>query len=136
MELVAAEHPLEAGLAATEHPLEATRCRLAADWLDNPQVKHSFVFMRLAADWLGSPLDIDVSTTLQVSVNGSNWHGNASYYIDGEGRGCWNLTFHYKADTSNMKTTLYRQVPDTCTYLCVQSTTSNQWNSMLVLKNA
>ena len=115
------------GLDATENPLEAT---------DHPQVKHNFVLLRLAAAWLDVPLHIDVNTSLQVSVNGSTWHGSAGYFIDGEGRGCWNLTFHYKADTSLMKTTLYRQIRGTSTYLCVESTESNQFNCMLVLKNA
>ena len=130
MDLDAAESPLEAVAADW---LDAARCQLA---LDVGQVKHSFVHMRLAADWLEYPLDIDVNCHLQVSVNGGDWHGSAGYFIDGEGRGCWNSTFHCKADTSKLKTTLYRQIRDTSTYLSIESTVSNQYNCKLVLKNA
>ena len=132
---------MSSNLDAAETPLEAEE----ADWLAparlrlalrQEQVKHSFVHVRLAANWLSSPLHLDVNELLQVSVNGGDWHGTADFYNDGEGRGCWKLTFHYKADTSLMKTTVYHQIRDTSAYLSVESTTSNQWNSMLVLKNA
>ena len=101
------------------------------------QVKYSFVHMRLAADWLEYyRLEIDVNFSLQISVNGGDWHGSAAYFIDGEGRDCWNLAFNWKADTSKMKTTLYRQIRDTCTYLSIESNSSDQYNCMLILKNA
>ena len=138
MNLDAAETPL---LDAAETPLEAD----AAEWLEHArlrlalkqdQVKHNVVHMRLAADWLSYPLHLDVNELLHVSVNGGEWHGTADCFTDGEGRGCWNLTFHYKVDTSLMKTTVYHQIRDTSTYLSVESTASNQWDSMLALKNA
>ena len=130
-------------LDAAETPLEAEE----ADWLaaamlrlsvQRERVKHSFVHVRLAADWLSHPwhLDLDINEFLQISVNGGNWHGTADYYNDVDGRGCWKLTFHYSANTSLMKTTVYKQVQSTCTYLSIESKTSNQWNCMLISKDA
>ena len=132
---------MSSNLDAAETPLEAEE----ADWLAparlrlalrQEQVKHSFVHVRLAGNWLSSPLHLDVNELLQVSVDGGDWHGTADFYNDGEGRGCWTLSFHYKANTTLMKTTVYRQIPGTSTYLAIESATSNQWNSMLVMKNA
>ena len=124
-----------------ESPLEGE----SPDWselarqralLDMQEVKHRFIHMRLAAAWLDAyPLDIDVNKGLQISCDNGDWHGGARYYTDEEGRGIWTLTFHCKADVSRMKTTRYRQVRGTSTYLCVESTTSNQYNCMLVAKN-
>ena len=113
----------------------------APDWLEAARqnllkVKHSFVHMRLAADWLNAyPMDLDVNHALQISVANGNWHGQAAYYTDVEsGLGTWCLTFHHRADTSKMKTVRYRQVRGTGTYLSVESTSSNQYNSMLIVK--
>ena len=130
-------------LDAAETPLEAEE----ADWLaaamercsvQRERVKHSFVHVRLAADWLSHPwhLDLDINEFLQISVNGGNWHGTADYYNDVDGRGCWKLTFHYSANTSLMKTTVYKQIQSTGTYLSIESKTSNQWNCMLISKDA
>ena len=130
-------------LDAAETPLEAEE----ADWLaaamlrldvQRERVKHSFVHVRLAADWLSHPwhLNLDVNELLQVSVDGGDWHGTADFYNDGDGRGCWKLSFHYNADTSLLKTTVYKQIQDTGTYLSIESKKSNQWNSMLILKDA
>ena len=130
MNLDAAETPLEAEEADW---LEAARLRLV---VGRERVKHRFVHVRLAASWLSYPLNIDVNELLQVSVDGGDWHGTADFYKDGEGRGCWTLSFHYKANTTLMKTTVYQQIPGTSTYLAIESATSNQWNSMLVMKNA
>ena len=118
---------------ASAMDLDAAESPLAA--AEHPQVKHSFVHMRLAADWLAYPLDIDVNKSLQASVNGGEWHGSAAYFTDEGGHGIWNLTFRCKADTSVMKTTRYRQIQGTSTYLCQESTSSNQFNCMLVVKN-
>jgi len=110
-----------------------SRCRVQRE-----TVKHSFVHVRLAASWLSHPwhLDLDINEFLQISVNGGNWHGTADYYNDVDGRGCWKLTFHYSANTSLMKTTVYKQIQSTCTYLSIESETSNQWNCMLISKDA
>ena len=138
----AAETPLEvptANLDAAEPPLEGEE----ADWLKRQRlllaarrarVKHSFVHLRLAASWLTSPLHIDVNELLQVSCNGGNWHGSADFYIDDDNRSCWRLKFHWDADIRLMKTTEYKQIENTGTYLSIESGTSNQWNSMLVVK--
>ena len=130
MNLDAAETPLEAEDADW---LAAARLRLA---VQRERVKHRFVHVRLAANWLSHPLNIDINELLQVSVDGGDWHGTADFYNDGDGRGCWKLSFHYKADTSLLKTTVYQQIQDTGTHLSIESKTSNQWNSMLILKNA
>ena len=100
-------------------------------------VKHSFVHMRLAADWLEAyPMDIDVNRRLQISAANGDWHGQAAYFTDPEsGLGTWSLTFHHGADTSKMTTRRYRQVRGTGTYLSVESTSSNQYTSMLIVKS-
>ena len=132
MDLDTAETPLEAEeddwLAAA-----MSRCRVQRE-----RVKHSFVHVRLAADWLPDPwrLNLDVNEFLQVRVDGGDWHGAADFYNDVDGRGCWKLSFHYKADTSLLKTTVYKQIQDTGTYLSIESKKSNQWNCMLILKDA
>ena len=115
MDLDAAEPPLHQGLA-----------------------QYSFVHMRLAADWLEYyRLEIDVNFSHQLSVNKGTWHGSADYFFDSEGRDCWNLTFHPTADTSKrMETATFRQVLDTYTFLSIESTRTNRFNSMLILKNA
>ena len=130
MHLDAAETPVEA-----EEPdwRAAAILRLA---VQRERVKHSFVHVRLAADWLSHPLNLDVNALLQVSVDGGDWHGTADFYNDVDGRGCWKLTFHHSANTSLMKTTVYRQVHRTCTYLSIESERSNQWNCMLISKDA
>ena len=130
MNLDAAETPLEAEEADW---LEPARLRLA---VRRGRVKHRFVHVRLAASWLSSPLHIDVNELLHVSCDGGDWHGTAGFYIDDDGRSCWKLTFHYNADTSLMKTTEYKQIEATGTYLNLESHTSNQWNAMLILKDA
>ena len=126
----------ESPLLGHEAPdwLESARQQLQLD--DMQEVKHRFVHMRLAADWLAAyPLDIDVNKALQISCGNGNWHGNAAYYTDDpSGLGIWSLTFHHRADTSKMRTTRYRQVRGTGTYLSVESTSSNQFNSMLIVK--
>ena len=132
---------MSSNLDAAETPLEAeevdwlapARLRLA---LRQEQVKHSFVHVRLAANWLSPPLHLDVNELLQVSVDGGDWHGAADFYNDGEGRGCWKLSFHYKADTSLLKTTVYQRIQEIGTYLSIESETSNQWNSMLIVRDA
>ena len=137
-----AESPLD-GVPMDE--AESPRFGEAPDWRDaarqqlqrdRQEVKHSFVHMRLAADWLNAyPVDIDVNNALQISAANGNWHGQAAYYTDVEsGLGTWCLTFHHRADTSKMKTVRYRQVRGTGTYLSVESTSSNQYNSMLIVK--
>ena len=130
MNLDAMETPLEAEDADW---LAAARLRLA---VQRERVKHCFVHVRLAADWLSHPLDLNVNELLQVRVDGGDLHGTADFYNDGDGRGCWKLSFHYTADTSLLKTTVYQQIQDTGTYLSIESKTSNQWNSMLILKDA
>ena len=130
MNLDAAETPLE---AEETDWLEPHRLRLAAR---QERVKHRCVHVHLAASWLTSPLHIDVNELLQVSCNGGDWQGTADFYIDGDGRSCWKLTFHYTADTSLMKTTEYKQIEATGTYLNLESHTSNQWNAMHILKDA
>ena len=140
MHLDAAETPL---VAEAETPLVAEE----PDWLGaaidrhaelRERVKHSFVHVRLAADWLPDPwhLNLDVNEFLQVSVDGGDWHGTADFYNDVDGRGCWKLSFHYNADTSLLKTTVYKQIQGTGAYLSIESKTSNQWNCMLISKDA
>ena len=151
MDLDAAEAPLAAAMSSSSAPtshLDAAETPLeteAVDWLaaaerkllaKGVRLKHRFVHYRLAAAWLSHPLQIDVNEFLQVSVDGGDWHGAADFYNDGDGRGCWKLSFHYNADTSLLKTTVYQQIQDTGTYLSIESKTSNQWNSMLILKDA
>ena len=145
-----AETPLESSVAAPRMDLDTAETPLEAeedDWLaaamlrcsvQRERVKHSFVHVRLAADWLSHPwhLDLDINDFLQISVNRGNWHGTADYYNDVDGRGCWKLTFHHSANTSLMKTTVYKQIQSTCTYLSIESKTSNQWNCMLISKDA
>ena len=125
-----AELPLEG-----EHPdlLEVPRQQALQDM---QEVKHEFVHMRLAADWLDAwPLKIDVNKGLQISCQQSEWRGSALYHEDDEGLGIWTLTFHYQGNVSLMKTKRYRQVLGTSTYLCVDSRSSNQFNSMLIARN-
>ena len=133
----AAETPLD----AAETPLEAED----ADWLEaaclrlllqGERVKHRFVHVRLAASWLSYRLNIDVNELLQVSVDGGDWHGIGDFYNDDDGRGCWKLCFHYAADTSLMKTAVYQRIQEHDTYLSIESKTSNQWNSMLIVRDA
>ena len=145
-----AETPLESSVAAPRMDMDTAETPLEAeedDWLaaamfrcsvQRERVKHSFVHVRLAADWLSQPwhLDLDINEFLQISVNNGNWHGHADYHKHVDGRGCWQLTFHYNANTSLMKTTVYRQVQSTCTYLSIESETSNQWNCMLISNDA
>ena len=126
----AAETPLEAEEADW---LEAARLRLL---LQRERLKHRFVHVRLAASWLSYRLNIDVNELLQVSVDGGDWHGAADFYNDDDGRGCWKLSFHYKADTSLLKTTVYQRIQETGTYLSIESETSNHWNSMLIVRDA
>ena len=144
-----AETPLESSVAAPRMDMDTAETPLEAeeeDWLgaalsrcrvQRETVKHSFVHVRLAASWLSQQwhLDLDISECLQISVNGGTWHGTADYYTI-DGRGCWKLTFHHSANTSLMKTTVYRQVHRTCTYLSIESERSNQWNCMLISKDA
>ena len=150
MDLNSAEPPLVAAIASSYVPtswLDAAETPLegeAVDWLaaaqrkliaEGVRVKHRFVHYRLAADWLSHPLQLDVNMFLQISVNGGDWHGNADFVRDEWGREAWKMTFHYLANTSLMRTTTYRRVQNTGTYLHVQSETTNQWNSMLIVKD-
>lgn len=150
MDLDAAEAPLAAAMSSSSVPtshLDAAEPPLeteAVDWLaaaerkllaKGVRVKHRFVHYRLAAAWLSHPLQIDVNEFLQVSVDGGDWHGSADFLKDGWGMEYWKLTFHYAADASLMKTTVYKRIPNTGTYLNIQSESTNQWNSMLIAKD-
>ena len=134
------EYPLEEGAAeCSESPLEegAAECsEHAPQQLHQDQtVKHKFIHVRLKASWLGHYLHIDVNHTLQVSVNGGAWHGQADFYVDGEGCNCWNLTFNWQAHEDQMKTILYMQIEKTDTYLHIESQKNNEYNCMLIVKH-
>ena len=67
------------------------------------KAKHWFVHMSLHADWHATPLQIDVNTTLMMSVNTGAWRGTAKYIHTEESGGQWKLLFHYKANIQKCK---------------------------------
>ena len=99
-------------------------------------VQYNFVHMRLEVDWLEYyKVQIDVNFSHQLRIDNGTWHGSADYYFDTHGRDCWNLSFHPEGDTSRrMEHATFRQVLNTYTFLSIESTISNRFNSMIILK--
>ena len=91
-------------------------------------VKHSFALF--CQDSFTRHTVIDVNHDLQISYKGGDWHGGAEYSFVG-GQGQWKLTFHCRADVAKMKTTVYKNVPNTIIFA---NATEGNWhyNGLLI----
>ena len=73
-------------------------------------------FSFVPAAYTHEPPVIDVNFDLNISINGSDWHGYADYtVVNGEGQ--WELTYHWNGNVKKCRTVVYKQVPNTTSFL-------------------
>jgi hypothetical protein len=93
-------------------------------------VKHKYIYFSLHIAWINMRPTISVNKFLQISFDGSPWHGSAIYTVT-EGVGQWAMTFNYKGDMTKMKTVLFKEMPHTTSFLHLNDT-NNDYNAMLI----
>jgi len=77
-------------------------------------VKHCFLLFQQYT--LTKHSVIDVNFDLNISIEGSAWHGYADYtVVNGEGQ--WELTYHWNGNVKKCRTVVYKQVPNTTSFL-------------------
>jgi len=92
-------------------------------------VKHIFIHLSTHPAWITSRPTIAVNKLLQISYNGSPWHGSAIYRVTAEGAE-WEMTFNYKADVDKMKTVLFTELKHTTTFLHLNE--NKGYNALLI----
>ena len=93
-------------------------------------VKHQFVHLSLHPDWLVYRPTIAVNALLQISYEGSSWHGSAVYTCDEEG-GQWEMTFNFSADVTKMKVIVFKELKHTTSFLASDKKNKG-YNGMLI----
>ena len=92
-------------------------------------VKHYFTILHLSPDWIWMRPEIAVNDFAQISYDGGDWHGSASYDFSDYGLS-WEMTFHPRANSSLMKTYTFTRVENTEVFLSVNRCCNN---SMLLV---
>ena len=80
------------------------------------EIKHMFIHLSLHPAWIANRPTIAVNKLLQISYDGSSWHGSAIYRCTEDG-GQWEMTFNHKADVDKMKTVLFTELQHTTSFL-------------------
>ena len=93
-------------------------------------IKHQFLMLNLHPSWIASRPVLAVNKLLQISYNGSPWHGSAIYRVTAEGAE-WEMTFNYKADVDKMKTVLFTELQHTTTFLHLNKENKG-YNALLI----
>ena len=93
-------------------------------------VKHRYIYLSLHVCWINIRPMISVNKFLQISVDGSPWHGSALYRVTAEGAE-WEMTFNYKADVDKMKTVLFTELQHTTTFLHLNKENKG-YNALLI----
>ena len=94
------------------------------------KVKHQFVHLSLHPDWITFRPTIAVNTFLQISYEGSSWHGSAVYTCDEEG-GQWEMTFNFKPDETKLKTIVFKELDHTTSSLHIDKKNKG-YNALLI----
>ena len=94
------------------------------------EIKHQFVHLSLHPNWITLRPTIAVNTFLQISYEGSSWHGSAVYTCDEEG-GQWEMTFNFKADEAKFKTILFKELEHTTSFLHIDKKKKG-YNAMFI----
>ena len=92
-------------------------------------IKHQFLMLNLHPNWIALRPVLAVNKLLQISYNGSPWHGSAIYRVTAEGAE-WEMTFNYKADVDKMKTVLFTELKHTTTFLHLNE--NKGYNALLI----
>ena len=93
-------------------------------------MKREFVYLSLHPKWIALRPTLDVNTPLQISYEGSSWHGSVVYTC-GEQGGQWEMTFNFKADEAMLKTLVFKQLEGTTSFLHIDEE-NRGYNSMLI----
>ena len=93
-------------------------------------IKHMFIHLSLHPAWITNRPTIAVNKLLQISYDGSSWHGSAIYRVTGDG-GQWEMTFNYKADVDKMKTVLFNELQHTTSFLHLNKENKG-YNALLI----
>ena len=94
------------------------------------EVKNLFTILYLSPDSIQNRPEIAVNDFGQISYDGGDWHGSASYDFSDNGL-AWEMTFHPRANSSLMKTFTFTRVPETEVFLSENRCCNN---SMLLVK--
>ena len=93
-------------------------------------VKHRYIYLSLHVCWINIRPMISVNKFLQISFDGSPWHGSALYTVTEDG-GQWAMTFNYKGDVNKMKTVLFKEMQHTTSFLHL-NTENKGYNALLI----
>ena len=93
-------------------------------------IKHQFLMLNLHPSWIASRPVLAVNKLLQISYNGSDWHGSAIYRLTDDGEE-WALTFNWAGDMNKMKTVLFEKLKHTDTFLHL-NTENKGYNALLI----
>ena len=93
-------------------------------------VKHIFIHLSTHPAWITKRPTIAVNKLLQISYDGSSWHGSAIYRVTEDGAE-WEMTFNYKADVNKMKTVLFKEMQHTTSFLHL-NTENKGYNALLI----
>ena len=94
------------------------------------ELKHLFIHLCVHPAWIATRPTIAVNKHLQISYNGSSWHGSAVYRFTENG-GEWEMTFNYKADVNKMKTVLFTEIKHTTAFLHL-NLENKDYNALLI----
>jgi hypothetical protein len=94
------------------------------------EIKHMFIHLSLHPAWITNRPTIAVNKLLQISYDGSSWHGSAIYRVTEDGAE-WEMTFNYKADVDKMKTVLFTELQHTTTFLHLNKENKG-YNALLI----
>ena len=93
-------------------------------------IKHKFLHLSTHPAWITIRPTIAVNKLLQISYDGSDWHGSAIYRVTADGAE-WEMTFNYKADVDKMKTVLFTELQHTTTFLHLNKENKG-YNALLI----
>ena len=94
------------------------------------EIKHQFLHLSVHPPWIDFRPIIAVNKLLQISYDGSSWHGSAIYRLTDDGE-VWEMTFNWAADMNKMKTVLFEQVKNTDTFLHLNKE-NKDYNALLI----
>ena len=94
------------------------------------EIKHKFIHLCVHPAWIANRPTIAVNKLLQISYDGSSWHGSAIYRCTEDG-GQWEMTFHYKADVNKMKTVLFTELKHTTSFMHLNEADKG-YNALLI----
>ena len=94
-------------------------------------IKHKFLHLSTHPAWITIRPTIAVNKLLQISYDGSDWHGSAIYRYTENG-GVWAMTYNWQADANEMKTVLFEQVKGTNVFLHLLKGFQEFQNALLI----